>query len=183
MSAPSLRTMISAAAACAAVAHSREQPKRALSALNMGASGSGSPSWRLQNGSLELLLQSVPSSGTHHSEDAPKILRNMLDCAAFGLEHVGVEHGLPVDPFRRWQILERQQCCQEAIVRIPEPLSLGAPPIIDHGIVGIARCHMVPPVPGHEERIAGPQLRGPCGFQGLCKTRKTQEVRRLEIHD
>src|SRR5271170_4889464 len=104
MSAPSLRTMISAAAACAAVAHSREQPNRALKVLNMVASRSGSPSWRLQNGGLELLLQRVPSSRTHHSEDPPKIRRNMLDCTAVGLEHVGVEHGLPVDPFRRRQI-------------------------------------------------------------------------------
>src|ERR1700733_3028410 len=97
MSAPSLRTMISATAACAAVTHSREQPMSALRALNIVASN---PSWRLQNRRLELLLQCVAHCGTHRSEDAAKIRRNMPDSTAFGLEHVGVEHGLPVDPFR-----------------------------------------------------------------------------------
>src|ERR1700689_156813 len=180
MSAPSPRTVISETAACAAVAHSREQPIRALKALNIDSSN---PSWRLQNRRLELLPQSVTDSGTHRSEDAPKIRRNMLDCTAFGLEHEGLEHGLPVDALRRRQVLDRQQCRQKAVVWISEPLSLGAPPIIDHGIVGIARCHMLPPVPGHEQRVARPQLSGLCGFQGLCKTRKAREVRRLEIHD
>src|ERR1700688_3496021 len=99
MSAPSLRMMISAA--CAAVAHSREQPTRALKALNIVVSGSlANPSWRFQNRRLELLLQSVTDSGTHGSEDAAKIRRDILNSTPFGLEHVGVEHGLPVDPFR-----------------------------------------------------------------------------------
>src|ERR1700722_15594890 len=180
MSAPSLRTIISAPAARAAAAHKKEQPNRAPKVLNIADSR---PSWRLQNGVLELLLQSVPKTRTHRSEDTAKIRRNMLDCTAFGLEHVGVEHGLPVDPFRRRQILDRQQCRQKAIVRIPEPLSLGTPPIIDHGIVRIARCHMVPPVPGHEQRVAGPQLGALRVLQRFRKTRKARQVRRLEIHD
>src|SRR5271165_7288791 len=107
MSTPSLRTTTSAAAACAAVAHSQEQPMRALKAFSIVASRSVGPSWRLQKGGLELLLDGVPNSGTHHSEDAAKIRRNMLDRTAFGLEHVGVEHGLPIGPFRRRQILDR----------------------------------------------------------------------------
>src|ERR1700722_19144775 len=95
ISAPSLRTMISAAAACTAGTHSRNQPMRATKTFNMVVSRSR----RLQNRRLELLLQSVTNPGTHRSEDAAKIRRNVLHRTPFGLEHVGVEHDLPVDPF------------------------------------------------------------------------------------
>src|SRR5580698_804915 len=144
MSAPSPRAVTSAGAACAA-AQNTQQPiegpstlkaltalkalavlrvLKALRALIIGISRSGRRSWRLEYGCLELLLQSLPHSGTHRTEHALKIRWNMFDCTALRLEHVGVEHGLPINPFRRGQILHRQQCRQKAVVRICEPLSL-----------------------------------------------------------
>jgi hypothetical protein len=69
-------------------------------AYELGWPGLSDRSRRLQKSRLEFVKQRGPDSGLHCPEGAPKRRGNMPDSIAFGLKDVGVEHRLPVDPFR-----------------------------------------------------------------------------------